>query len=203
VPVNSKIGLTFASGLRALLRQDPDVIMAGEIRDRDTAELAVQAALTGHLVFSTLHTNSGVSTMTRLVDMGVERFLVANSLIGVVSQRLVRTLCPACRRPLRLNRETAREMGIDSAEDMLFYQAEGCERCHYLGYQGRTVIYEILPVDYTVRRLWLEGENDERAVEQAFYARGVKNLREEGLHKARKGITSLEEIEKAIWLERD
>jgi type II secretory ATPase GspE/PulE/Tfp pilus assembly ATPase PilB-like protein len=202
VAINAKIGLTFAGGLRALLRQDPDVLMVGEIRDQDTAQLAVQAALTGHLVFSTLHTNSGVSAMTRLYDMGVERFLIANSLIGVVSQRLVRKLCD-CREPFQLNPEAAREMGIAPEPALRFYRPMGCEKCHYLGYKGRTVIYETLPVDYAVRRLWLEGENDEAKIEAAFRSRGLETLRENGLRQAREGITSLEEIEKAVWLERD
>jgi type II secretory ATPase GspE/PulE/Tfp pilus assembly ATPase PilB-like protein len=177
--------------------------MAGEIRDRDTAELAVQAALTGHLVFSTLHTNSGVSTMTRLHDMGVERFLVANSLIGIISQRLVRKLCPLCRKPYRLSRETALEMGIAAAADLMVYRPEGCAGCRYLGYQGRTVIYELLPVSQAARRLWLKGETDEAEVENLFRGRGVESLRENGLRRALEGLTSLEEIEKAVWLERD
>jgi type IV pilus assembly protein PilB len=203
VAVNPKIGLTFAGGLRALLRQDPDVIMAGEIRDRDTAELAVQAALTGHLVFSTLHTNSGVSTLTRLYDMGVERFLAANSLIGVISQRLVRKLCPACRQPFALSRELADSLGMAGEAEQTFYQPGGCAQCRHTGYRGRTVIYEFLPLDSAVRRRWLDGENDESRLEEIFRARGRESLRDNGLRQARSGITSLEEIERAVWLERD
>jgi general secretion pathway protein E len=176
-PINPRIDMSFARALRTILRQDPDVVMIGEIRDLETAQIAVQASLTGHLVFATLHTNDAVSAVTRLVDMGVEPFLLASSLIGVGAQRLVRRLCVECRKSI-----------IDSA----FYSAVGCAACNRSGYRGRTGIYELLTVDDDLRRLV-----HDRASEQALRAhaveRGMKSLRDDAMRWAAAGVISLEE----------
>jgi general secretion pathway protein E len=193
--VNPRIELTFARALRAILRQDPDVVMIGEIRDLETAQIAVQASLTGHLVLATLHTNDAVGAVTRLVDMGIEPFLVASSLRGVLAQRLVRRLCAACRRAhapdaaeLRLLRNG--NGGIDSAQ---LYTAAGCEACAYTGYQGRTGIFELFLIDDGARRLIHDRASE---AELSAYAKGsgMRNLREDGLRWVRSGETSLEEV---------
>jgi general secretion pathway protein E len=193
--VNPRIELTFARALRAILRQDPDVVMIGEIRDLETAQIAVQASLTGHLVLATLHTNDAVGAVTRLVDMGIEPFLVASSLRGVLAQRLVRRLCPACRRghapdaaELRLIRN-----GNDGAGSPLLYTAEGCEACAHTGYQGRTGIFELFLIDDGARRLIHDRASE---AELSAYAKtsGMRNLREDGLRWVRSGETSLEEV---------
>ena len=154
--VNSKIELTFASGLRAFLRQDPDVIMVGEIRDRETAEIAIQASLTGHLVLSTVHTNDAPGAVTRLVDMGVEPFLVSSTLIGVLAQRLVRTLCPECQKPYSPSAEELQKLNLRPDAGITFYHGDGCAACLDTGYQGRRGIYELLLVDDDVRSLILQ-----------------------------------------------
>ena len=201
VPMNSKIGLTFASALRALLRQDPDVILVGEIRDKETVNLAVQAALTGHLVFSTLHANSGVGTLTRLYDMGLERFLIANSLIGVISQRLVRRLCPHCRESYCISPTAQQELGIEMG-DSVFYRSVGCEYCRHLGYAGRIAIYEIFSLEAEIRRAWMDEKNDEKTLQDLMHKLNWKSLWTDGLAKARLGITSLEEVMKVTLMER-
>ncbi|MDR6126883.1 general secretion pathway protein E [Sphingomonas sp. SORGH_AS802] len=164
--VNAKVGLTFAAGLRAILRQDPDVVMVGEIRDRETAEIAVQASLTGHLVLSTVHTNDAVGAITRMRDMKVEPFLLASTLRAVIAQRLVRRLCPACRRPVPANETVAPMLGI--ASDAIVYQAVGCDECGHTGYRGRTGVYEAVRVDETIRRLINEGGDEQAIVDHAF-----------------------------------
>lgn len=164
--VNAKVGLTFAAGLRAILRQDPDVVMVGEIRDRETAEIAVQASLTGHLVLSTVHTNDAVGAITRMRDMKVEPFLLASTLRAVIAQRLVRRLCPACRRPVPANETVAPMLGI--ASDAIVYQAVGCDQCGHTGYRGRTGVYEAVRVDETIRRLINEGGDEQAIVDHAF-----------------------------------
>jgi len=153
VQVNSKIELSFASGLRAFLRQDPDVIMVGEIRDRETAEIAIQASLTGHLVLSTVHTNDSAGAVSRLVDMGVEPFLVASSLIGVLAQRLVRTICPSCKESYVPSREELREVGLDPATVKTLWRGRGCKQCGDTGYLGRLGIYELMLIDDDIRNL--------------------------------------------------
>src|SRR5262249_18294363 len=154
VQVNTKIDLTFASGLRSFLRHDPDVIMVGEIRDRDTAEIAIQASLTGHLVMSTVHTNDAPGAITRLADMGVEPFLVASSLIGVLAQRLIRTICPDCKEAYTPNAEILREIGvqIDKLPSIpTVYRGKGCSKCVMTGYRGRSGIYELMGIDDDIR----------------------------------------------------
>jgi len=190
IQVNPKIGLTFASGLRSILRQDPDVIMVGEIRDRETAEIAIHASLTGHLVLSTLHTNDAPTAITRLVDMGIEPFLVASSLSAVLAQRLVRVLCHHCKErygPLDLGQ------GLDSREPVFYYKAVGCERCMNTGYRGRTGIFEFVLVDQGLQSVISKGL-DSTNIRDYAVSRGMKTLREDGLEKVASGITSLEEV---------
>ncbi|MEJ2688968.1 MAG: type II secretion system ATPase GspE [Deltaproteobacteria bacterium] len=195
IQVNPKINLTFASGLRSILRQDPDVIMVGEIRDGETAEIAVQSALTGHIVFSTLHTNDSAGALTRLVEMEIEPFLVASSVMGVLAQRLVRTICPHCRESYHPTVDLLEEMGLGSslAPEAEVYRGRGCDHCLQLGYRGRTGIYEMLTVDDTVRDLVLK-KSDSATIKSAAVRGGMIPLREAGLAKVLAGQTSLEEI---------
>ncbi len=192
--INTRIDMSFARALRTMLRQDPDVVMIGEIRDLETAQIAVQASLTGHLVFATLHTNDAVSAVTRLVDMGVEPFLLASSLIGVGAQRLVRCLCPDCRRPVDALDAAAqlRTLGAEGLSGS-FYNARGCAVCHGSGYRSRTGIYELLVVDEDFRRLIHDRTPEQQLREQAI-RRGMRTLRDDGLRWAAQGVTSLEEV---------
>jgi general secretion pathway protein E len=199
VQVNPKIDLTFASGLRSFLRQDPDVIMVGEIRDLETAEIAIQASLTGHLVLSTVHTNDAAGAITRLVDMGVQPFLVASSLVGVLAQRLVRVLCPECRKPYAPTAEEREQVGL--TDDVLrragnppvVYKAQGCPACQNTGYQGRTGIYELMLVDDDVRALILKSV-DSGKIKAAAVNHGMLTLMQHGAYKVACGITSAAEV---------
>jgi len=191
-PVNPKIGMTFARALRTILRQDPDVVMSGEIRDLETAQIAVQASLTGHLVFATLHTNDAVSAITRLVDMGVEPFLLASSLIGVGAQRLVRCLCLECRKPFAADAEQLRALGFTPTDGTL-YSAQGCPACNRTGYSGRTGIYELLMVDDDFRRL-VHDRASEQTLRAHALAQGMRSLRDDGMRVAAQGVISLEEV---------
>ncbi|MEZ4485462.1 MAG: type II secretion system ATPase GspE [Syntrophotaleaceae bacterium] len=195
IQVNPKIELTFAAGLRSILRQDPDIIMVGEIRDAETAEIAVQSALTGHMVFSTLHTNDAAGALTRLVEMGIEPFLAASSIVGILAQRLVRKLCPHCRQAYRPSPELLREAGLmqDLPADGVLYRETGCDQCMGIGYRGRTGIYELMSVDERVRDLLLQNR-DAAAIKQAGLAAGMISLREAGIAKALAGETSIEEV---------
>tara|TARA_Y100001960_G_C14781819_1_gene887427 strand:- start:4325 stop:5815 length:1491 start_codon:yes stop_codon:yes gene_type:complete len=190
--VNPKVDMTFARGLRAILRQDPDVVMVGEIRDLETAQIAVQASLTGHLVMSTLHTNTAVGAITRLRDMGIEPFLISSSLLGVLAQRLVRTLCHDCKQPYEADAETKKLFGVEKSEPLTLHRAQGCEKCSYKGYRGRTGIHELLVVNEQVQEL-IHSEAGEQAIEKAI-RNDVPSIREDGLTKVRNGITSLEEV---------
>jgi len=201
VQTNVKAGLTFASGLRSVLRQDPDVILVGEVRDDETARLAVQAALTGHLVLTTLHTNSASGAPARLNDMGVEDFLMASSLAGVISQRLVRRLCPNCRQPYILDYDTARRLRITQEAGNRFYRAGGCNICRQLGYQGRMAIHEIMMIGPETRALIGRGEHAEAIIEKSAENEGMFPIRVDGIVKARRGLTSLEEVMKVVLLE--
>jgi general secretion pathway protein E len=197
VHVNPKIGLTFASGLRSILRQDPDVIMVGEIRDLETAEIAMQASLTGHLVLSTLHTNDAPSALVRLIDMGIEPFLIASSLTVVLAQRLVRMVCPHCKvsyEPSEVERSYFRE-GEDKGggESLLLYRGKGCDKCKGRGYFGRTGIFELLVIDNEIRPM-ITDKIDSQSIKNHAVSRGMKTLRIDGLEKAIKGITTLEEV---------
>jgi general secretion pathway protein E len=194
IQVNPRIGLTFASGLRSILRQDPDVIMVGEIRDVDTAEIAIQASLTGHLVLSTLHTNDAPSAIVRLIDMGIEPFLVSSSLIGVLAQRLVRTVCPHCREAYEPS-ETEQGYFPDHTSDGTLHlsRGKGCDKCKGAGYLGRTGIFEFLPVSDEIRQMISE-RIDSLSIKNAAISRGMKTLRTDGFEKAAKGITTVEEV---------
>jgi general secretion pathway protein E len=195
IQVNPKIDLTFANGLRSILRQDPDIIMVGEIRDGETAEIAVQSALTGHIVFSTLHTNDSAGALTRLVDMGIEPFLVASSVMGVMAQRLVRTICPHCRESYQPTPELFAKIGLGDnlPQDTVAYRGRGCERCMQIGYRGRTGIYEMLVIDDRIRELIMQ-KSDSSTVKHTAIQAGMLPLREAGLAKAMAGKTSMEEI---------
>jgi general secretion pathway protein E len=195
IQVNPKIELTFARGLRSILRQDPDVIMVGEIRDLETAEIAIQASLTGHLVLSTLHTNDAATALTRLVDMGIEPFLVSSSLIGVMAQRLVRMLCPNCREAYMPTVEEAGEIQIrlDEIPEGGIYRPRGCSQCVETGYQGRSGIYELLVVDDNIQNLILKGK-DANVIRKASTDKGMISLRRDGAEKVLKGITSVQEV---------
>lgn len=189
--VDHEAKLTFAEGLRSLLRQDPDVIMVGEIRDRDTAGIAVQAALTGHLVLSTLHTNDAVGALTRLVDMGIEPVLLSAATLGVIAQRLVRKVCENCKEEYAASPETAHEMNLP--KDSRLYRGRGCGQCNNTGYRGRTGIFEVLSIDERVRELLIAKAPFEQILEAAR-KRGMQSLREDGLEKALAGVTTIEEV---------
>jgi len=192
--VNAKTNFTFASGLRASLRQDPDVILVGEIRDKETAEIAIQASLTGHLVFSTLHTNDSASAFTRLTDMGVEPFLTASSILSVIAQRLVRKVCPVCRKQYHPSNEELHALGLnDSRPGDTFYKSEGCEECLGTGYAGRVAIYEILHVDDVIRDMVMQ-RLDSSSLKHEAVKRGMNTLRMDGLEKFRQGLTTAEEV---------
>ena len=193
VQVNPKINLTFVAGLRAFLRQDPDVIMVGEIRDKETAEIAIQASLTGHLVFSTLHTNDAPGAVTRLIDMGVEPFLVSSSLIAVVAQRLVRTICPDCKEAYEPTAEEREEVDLSEQEVPTFWRGKGCQQCQQTGYTGRIGIYELMLMQDDIRQLVLK-RCDSSAIKQKARELGMKTLREDGAAKVKQGITTVEEI---------
>lgn len=200
--VNVKAGLTFASGLRSILRQDPDVIMVGEIRDRETAEIAVRAASTGHLVFSTLHTNDAAGALTRLIDMGVEPFLVASSVLGVVAQRLVRVLCPDCRKEYTPAPDAVERifMGASPAEDLNLCAPVGCVRCNQTGYRGRISIQEVLNVTGNIRSLINQKFPADEIKRQAI-KEGMVTLQQDGINKARRGLTSIQEVMRVAFIE--
>ncbi|YCH30143.1 type II secretion system ATPase GspE [Erwinia sp. D4-22] len=189
--VNSKVDMSFARGLRALLRQDPDVVLVGEIRDSETAQVAIQASMTGHLVLSTLHTNTAVGALTRLQDMGIEPFLLASSLLGVLAQRLVRTLCPQCR---QLTPATPQERTLLQRQDpqLMLYRAVGCSHCKHTGYRGRTGIHELIVIDSAVRDLLIQGKSEQEI--EAYLHNASASLRQDGFDKVLSGITTLEEI---------
>lgn len=190
--VNTKADMTFARGLRAILRQDPDVVMIGEIRDLETAEIAVQASLTGHLVLSTLHTNSAVGSITRLVDMGVEPFLISSSLVGIVAQRLVRVLCQNCREPYKPDAAACKFLGVNPASPPTIYRTKGCPECNHLGYRGRRGIYEVIQVDEQMRELI-----HNRAAEQDLERLARKtspSMHDDGICKILDGVTTMEEV---------
>ncbi len=201
VQVNEKKDVHFATVLRAFLRQDPDIILIGEIRDRETAEIGIKASLTGHLVFSTLHTNDAPSSITRLVDMGIEPFLVGSSVILIVAQRLIRKLCPRCRIVDDTPREALLSLGVLKRldEDITLYKAnpKGCEHCNGSGYKGRMAVHEILEVDEEMRKLILKGANAEE-IRDLAKKKGMRSLYEAGILKVRRGITSIAELERVL-----
>lgn len=195
IQVNNKVNLTFANGLRSILRQDPDVILVGEIRDRETADISIHASLTGHLVFSTLHTNDSASAITRLIDMEIEPFLVASSLLAIVAQRLVRILCTVCKERYEPSKEELRRIGIDKSQlvERVLYRAKGCSECVDTGYSGRMAIFEILLVDDDIRNLTLN-TTDSATIKKKAVENGLTTLRMDGATKIINGITSIDEV---------
>jgi type II secretion system protein E len=202
IAVRPEIGLTFAMGLRHILRQDPNVIMIGEIRDLETAEIAIRAALTGHLVFSTLHTNDAPSAFTRLIDMGIEPFLIASSVEAIMAQRLVRTICPHCKVEQKVEREYLKRIGFPEAEinATKFMHGAGCEDCRMLGYQGRLAIYELLLLNEQLRPLILNRVSS-TALAQKAMEQGMRTLRTDGWNKVKNGITTIEEVLRVTQIE--
>lgn len=201
VQVNPKAGLTFSSGLRSILRQDPNIVMVGEIRDQETADIAIRAALTGHLVLSTLHTNDAAGAITRLLDMGIEPFLVTSSVLGVVAQRLVRTICPHCKRPD--NTEVSIDRGLLEAKTAAMpplYRGEGCRHCHQTGYRGRMAIHEVLVINSKLRELISRRAASSELAAAAKQA-GMRTMWQDGLQKAMAGLTTLEEIRRVAYIE--
>jgi len=190
--VNTKVDMSFARGLRAILRQDPDVVMVGEIRDLETAEIAVQASLTGHLVLSTLHTNSAVGAVTRLRDMGVEPFLLSSSLLGVLAQRLVRKLCGECKEPYTANEVDCERLGLDNLNPPTLYKAKGCPKCNYQGFRGRSGIYELVEIDDTLRTMIHDGSGEHEI--EAYARTRSPSIRQDGIDKVLSGDTSVEEV---------
>ncbi|HVV01681.1 MAG TPA: ATPase, T2SS/T4P/T4SS family, partial [Verrucomicrobiae bacterium] len=202
IAVRPEIGLTFAMGLRHILRQDPNVIMVGEIRDMETAEIAIRAALTGHLVFSTLHTNDAPSAFTRLIDMGIEPFLVASSVEAVMAQRLVRTICPHCKQEQKVETDYLRRIGFPADEigSAKFYRGVGCEECRQLGYQGRMGIYELLILNESLRPLIL-GRAAASTIAAKAMEQGMRTLRTDGWNKVKAGQTTIEEVLRVTQIE--
>ena len=195
IQVNTKVNLTFANGLRSILRQDPDVILVGEIRDRETADISIHASLTGHLVFSTLHTNDSASAITRLIDMEIEPFLVASSLMAVIAQRLLRFLCPSCKEPYEPHDDELRRIGIKrgSLRDGTLYRATGCEKCFNMGYSGRMAIFEMLVINDDIRNLTLSKVDSSR-IKRMGLEHGMTTLRMDGAEKIIRGLTSVDEV---------
>lgn len=191
--INVKAGLTFAAGLRSILRQDPDVILVGEMRDMETAELAIRSALTGHLVFTTLHTNNAASSLPRLMDMGVEPFLLASTIDTIISQRLVRILCRNCKEEYAPSESLRESLGVSIPRDVIFFRAKGCRQCNDTGYRGRTIIYEIMKMNESLRKLILVKSGSDALADSVRKA-GMQTMYEIGVKKAMLGITSLEEV---------
>jgi general secretion pathway protein E len=193
--VKSQIGLNFAAALRSFLRQDPDVMMVGEIRDLETAQVAIQSALTGHMILSTLHTNSAASSVTRLLDMGVEPFLITSTLNAVMAQRLVRRLCPHCRTPHPASPTMLDALGLSHAEGttITFYRAEGCDACGNSGFRGRIAVFELLEMDDEIARLVL-ARAEAREIQRAGLDAGMRTMLADGVAKARRGLTTLDEV---------
>ena len=206
IQVQPKIDLTFANALRAILRQDPDIIMIGEMRDTETARIAVQAALTGHKVFSTLHTNDAPSSITRMLDMHVDDFLLTSTVDGVLAQRLLRRLCEHCREPYTPSAELVQQYGLDRilppGSPLTLYNARGCEHCEHTGYWGRTTIAELLVMTETIRRVIID-KGDADAIRRVAISEGMNTMHEDGLRKALLGLTTLEEVERVTQAENE
>ena len=195
IQVNQKIGMSFASGLRSIVRQDPDIILVGEIRDRETAEIAIQSALTGHLLFSTLHTNDAAGAVTRLLDMGVESFLLSSTLLGVLAQRLVRVICSECKQRVEPEERLLKSMqiGAEEALEIKFFAGKGCEACRYTGFSGRTAIFEYLPINQRIRKEIINKSSAE-TIKNVAVESGMLSLREDGWRKVKEGVTTIPEI---------
>jgi len=195
IQVKPGIGLTFANALRSIVRQDPDVILIGEIRDTETAEIAIHSALTGHLVFSTLHTNDAASAVTRLMDMGIEDYLLSSTVIGILAQRLVRVICPSCQESYRLDESLSKQVGVSSEEvsKLSLVKPRGCVECGFTGYRGRTGIFEYLRVTDEVRTLILQ-KKDSSVIKERARKRGMRTLREDGWLRVKEGKTTVQEL---------
>jgi type IV pilus assembly protein PilB len=193
IQVNNRAGLSFAGGLRTMMRADPDILMVGEIRDRETAQIAIEGALTGHMVLSTLHTNDAPSAITRLIEMGIEPFLVASSIDCIVAQRLARTLCSHCKKRTIVSAEVLRDHGFHTQFDIEAYEAVGCVRCNRMGYRGRIGLFEVMVLSEEIRSLALERAPAETIATVAV-REGMRRLREDGLDKVKSGLTSMAEI---------
>ncbi len=191
--INPKAGLMFASGLRSILRQDPDVVMVGEIRDKETAEIAIQAALTGHLVFSTLHTNDASGALSRLIDMGIEPFLISSSVVGILAQRLVRVICDKCKQSYKPTEEISKGLELEGKE---LFKGKGCKRCKETGYKGRIGIFELLVINDNIRKLIVDRSQSD-VIKKKANESGMKVLRNDGLNKVREGVTTVDEVIKA------
>ncbi|MCP4650836.1 MAG: Flp pilus assembly complex ATPase component [PVC group bacterium] len=203
IQVDPAIDMTFSAGLKTILRQDPDIIMVGEIRDKETAEIAIQAALTGHLVLSTLHTNDAPRAVTRLIDMGVEPFLISSTVIGTIAQRLCRRICPECKSEIKPCKEELQKIGVAKTDsEVKFFQGKGCDYCYQTGYRGRTGIFEIMPVSDGISKLIVKGRPASEIKAQAIQA-GMKTLKENGRRKILEGISTLEEVERVVYVEDD
>lgn len=197
--INLKAGLTFASGLRAILRQDPDIIMVGEMRDTETIKTAMRAAVTGHLVLSTLHTNDAVGAIARLLDMGAEAYLLSSSIVAILAQRLVRQICPSCRERVKPEKDILKAAGVEEkSKNIPFHQGKGCDRCYGTGYRGRIGIFEILPISSSIASLIAQGANSQR-LENKAREEGMITIMENGLQKAAEGITTLEEVMRVAY----
>lgn len=209
--IKPEIGYTFANGLRSILRQDPNIIMVGEIRDSETAELAIHASLTGHLVFSTLHTNDSIGAVPRLVDMGIEPFLISASLSAVAAQRLVRRICPDCKKEVKvpqaveesvrkeleeIPQEEMKKYGLDMSQELKFYRGKGCEQCGQLGLRGRIAVYEVLEINPQVQNTIAEGKGSENSLREESKRQGMITMKQDGLLKALKGMTTVSEVER-------
>jgi len=191
--INPKAGLTFASGLRSILRQDPDIVMVGEIRDKETAEIAIQAALTGHLVFSTLHTNDASGALSRLIDMGIEPFLISSSVVGILAQRLVRVICDKCKTSYKPTEEISKGLGLEGKE---LFKGKGCNKCKDTGYKGRIGIFELLVINDAIRKLIVD-RSSSGVIKKKANESGMTVLRDDGLDKVREGATTVDEVIKA------
>ncbi|MGQ9645526.1 MAG: type IV-A pilus assembly ATPase PilB [Thermodesulfobacteriota bacterium] len=203
VQMHDDIGLTFASSLRSFLRQDPDIIMVGEIRDFETAQIAIQAALTGHLVLSTVHTNDAPATVTRLIDMGIEPFLISSSVILILAQRLIRKICPECREQIRVHPQLLIDLGVppDEAKHFTVYKGKGCALCSGTGYKGRVGLYEVMPMKEEIKELVLSRASATEIKKEAIRL-GMKTLRQSGIHKVKEGMTTIEEVLRATMDDR-
>jgi general secretion pathway protein E len=195
IQVNPKIDLTFAKGLRSIVRQDPDVILVGEVRDLETAEIAIQSALTGHLVFSTLHTNDSASAVTRLIDMGIEPFLVTSSVLGILAQRLVRVICQECKEAYTPDEESLQNIGLtpQMLQGRKIYRGRGCPSCLHTGYTGRSGIFELMHLTDSVKNLILK-TSDANAIKRKALEQGMITLRQDGAKKVLDGVTTIEEV---------
>jgi len=200
VQINEKVGMTFASGLRSILRQDPDIIAIGEIRDGETAEIAMRSAITGHVVLSTIHTSDALGTVERLVDMGVEPYLVASALKGVFSQRLVRRICPNCREAYEATEEEQGELGLKYMPGRMFYRGKGCPECFDTGYRGRTAVFEIFPLTIKVRRM-IAARAGREAMESLLNEpdSGFVSLKDNAIRLVEDGITTASEVLRVVY----